>query len=471
MFVLVLMLILLITVGFTVTFGVLWDNTKKENLQLKEILAEKIDAKEILREKETIIENAKLEAANIIDSANSQAENIIDSVNSQAKNIINYVNSQAENIKLKNDTLIEKNHLLEQKAENYKAQVRLLKEDISCYNLSFYEFHYDFGKAIDFEREKERNRQEQKEKLKVGAISFSEWPKPKESKLIQSLVLKVFNTECDLFAHNVTFRNIVQYENRIKKTFDTLNNMSFPYGFYITKDFLKLKLDFIRLLFEYQEKLQEEREEQRRIKEIMKDEIKADRELEREKNKVLAEKIRCADLLEKASRAVEHAYGKELEKLNAKIASLKQELEAATEKERKISEAQKTRAGYVYVISNIGSFGENVYKIGMTRRLEPQDRIDELSNASVPFAFDVHAMIWSENAPDLERRLHQDLEAYRINKMNIRKEFFSVELKTIELIAYRYGADVKFTQVPDAKEYRQTLAKWSRKINQTGDNL
>ena len=156
--------------------------------------------------------------------------------------------------------------------------------------------------------------------------------------------------------------------------------------------------------------------------------------------------------------AARAAHGAELEKMNAQIAVLQQQLDEAKAKERAISQAQLTKAGYVYVISNVGSFGENVFKIGMTRRLEPQERVDELGDASVPFQFDVHAMIYHENAPELESRLHQVFERNRVNKINPRKEFFRVSLDEIETVARQYKADVSFTKIAEAKEYRQSLA-------------
>ena len=130
----------------------------------------------------------------------------------------------------------------------------------------------------------------------------------------------------------------------------------------------------------------------------------------------------------------------------------------ADEKETVLEREANAKAGFVYVISNIGSFGEDVYKIGMTRRLEPMDRIKELSSASVPFEFDVHAMIFSENAPELENILHKHFESNSVNKVNLRKEFFRVSLDEIEdVVTQNYNKTVKFTRVPVASEYRQTL--------------
>lgn len=155
---------------------------------------------------------------------------------------------------------------------------------------------------------------------------------------------------------------------------------------------------------------------------------------------------------------VEKATGIKLEKLTEKIKYLQEQLkEAQLNKERAISMAQQTRRGYVYVISNIGSFGKDIYKIGMTRRLDPIDRIRELSNASVPFPYDVHAMIFSEDAPSLEAKLHNVFNDLKVNKINGRKEFFHVKLSQIEKTISEYGIDFKMVKEPYARDYRESI--------------
>ena len=131
--------------------------------------------------------------------------------------------------------------------------------------------------------------------------------------------------------------------------------------------------------------------------------------------------------------------------------------EARRNQERAISMAQQTKMGYVYIISNIGSFGEGVYKIGMTRRLDPEDRIRELSNASVPFKFDIHAMIFSEDAPALETLLHNAFEKNKVNKINSRKEFFRISLDEIENLIRESGIKATFIKTPEARDYREGL--------------
>ena len=141
------------------------------------------------------------------------------------------------------------------------------------------------------------------------------------------------------------------------------------------------------------------------------------------------------------------------------IEQLKQDLEEAHSKnERAKSMAQQTKSGHVYVISNIGSFGENVYKIGMTRRLEPLDRVRELGDASVPFIFDVHAMIYSKDAPALENTLHKVFDTKRVNLVNTRKEFFNVNLEEVEKEAKKISKEVEFIKTIEAKDYKESRA-------------
>ena len=145
--------------------------------------------------------------------------------------------------------------------------------------------------------------------------------------------------------------------------------------------------------------------------------------------------------------------------MSEQLAEFERQLAEAHEKnQRAISQAQLTRSGHVYVISNVGSFGQGVYKIGLTRRLEPMDRVKELGDASVPFTFDVHAMIYSADAPALENQLHQLFDAHRVNKVNTRKEFFRVPLARIEAAVHQHcDDDVEFVHIAEAEDYRKSL--------------
>ena len=184
--------------------------------------------------------------------------------------------------------------------------------------------------------------------------------------------------------------------------------------------------------------------------------------MKKPERKLKKKKERNEKPLQKAKAEIEKAQGKELELLTDKIKRLEENVQKAHElKERAISRAQLTKSGNIYIISNIGSFGDTVYKIGMTRRLVPRDRIDELGDASVPFDFDVHGFIYDENAPELENRLHKKLDSKRVNLVNRRAEFFNTTIDEIqafvnELIPNKQHKPL--TKMAEAKEYRETLS-------------
>ena len=159
--------------------------------------------------------------------------------------------------------------------------------------------------------------------------------------------------------------------------------------------------------------------------------------------------------LEEAKKSLGILSGEQLEKLKQRINDLEQNLEEANKKsERALSMAQQTKRGHVYVVSNIGSFGENIYKIGMTRRLDPIDRVKELGDASVPFTFDLHAMIYTEDAPKLESLLHNKFSSFRVNKINNRKEYFNVTIEDIEkCISENFNGEFELIKEYEAKEY------------------
>lgn len=192
------------------------------------------------------------------------------------------------------------------------------------------------------------------------------------------------------------------------------------------------------------------REEQARIKEKLREEAKAEAEFNREMKRLEQEE----KLLE---RLLAEARSKATAETSAQIEELERRLAEAKEKERSLSMAQQTKAGNVYVISNIGSFGENVFKIGMTRRLEPLDRIKELGDASVPFPFDVHMMIACENAPDMENELHKRFNGNRLNKVNFRKEFFAVSIQDIKKAVDELHGEIEYVAEPEALQYRESL--------------
>lgn len=227
-------------------------------------------------------------------------------------------------------------------------------------------------------------------------------------------------------------------------------------GIAITEFYKENKITELQLAFEYAQKKQQEKEEQREIKARMREEAKLQKEIEETRKKLEKEQTHYLNALAKINSQLLEASETEKEALLKK----KQELEEKindTEKAIKdvdYREANK-RAGYVYIISNIGAFGKDIYKIGMTRRLDPMERVYELGDASVPFNFDVHAMIFSDDAPKLEHALHKAFEDRKLNMVNQRREFFNVSLDEIkEVVKNNYDKTVEFIDLPSAEQFR-----------------
>lgn len=193
------------------------------------------------------------------------------------------------------------------------------------------------------------------------------------------------------------------------------------------------------------------RQEQARIKSQIREEEKLAREIDKQIKDAEREKAAIQAALEKALKETHDEHSAEVELLKTRLK------EAEEKAQRAISQAQLTRAGYVYVLSNIGSFGEGMYKIGMTRRLEPQDRVRELGDASVPFPFDVHMMVSCDDAPTLENALHRELHKQRVNKVNFRKEFFRVDFDAIRKIVASQHGEVEYHAEPEAFQYRESI--------------
>lgn len=272
-------------------------------------------------------------------------------------------------------------------------------------------------------------------------------------------IIRCFNSESSSIIKSVTVKNVDTLRNRLVKSFEMLNKIYRVDGVELTKEFLELKLEQLNLMYSYQITLANEKEEQKAIREQMLEEEKARREIEKEKAKIEKEEQQFKKEIDKLMAYLHKAQDIEKQLYIDKIQELEEKLKLLEkDKENVLEREQNTRSGFVYIISNIGSFGENIYKIGMTRRLEPMDRIKELSSASVPFEFDVHAMIFSEDAPKLESTLHNYFNDKRVNKVNDRKEFFKVTLDEIEkVVRENYNATVTFTRVALAEQYRQSL--------------
>jgi hypothetical protein len=273
------------------------------------------------------------------------------------------------------------------------------------------------------------------------------------------LLMRAFNIECDALIAKVAPSNFNRTLDRIEKLANDLERLVACLRCGISIDYVTAKYEECGIVYQCTLKKKEEQEEQRLIREQMREEAKAEKEYQRAVAEAEKEEQMYESLLAKARKELDKASAEEKAIVETKLADLQVKLEEAEAKgERAKSLAEQTRRGHVYVISNIGSFGEHVYKIGLTRRLDPMDRVKELGDASVPFSFDVHAVIYADDAPALEAALHREFSHRRVNAVNIRKEFFRVPLANVkEVVEKLTENEAEFTTTISAEEYYETL--------------
>jgi hypothetical protein len=274
---------------------------------------------------------------------------------------------------------------------------------------------------------------------------------------VQDLGTRYLKENVKWIGNSLNPNNFVQCKQRLLDVISRCRGI----GFAISPDEENGYVAELRSEYEQVVRAAFQREEQARIKAQIREEQQREREIQRDREQLERARKDRAFLQQAIARA--RAEGKdersaEVEGLKARNAELEAEIAA---KERAISQAQLTKAGHVYVLSNIGSFGDGVYKIGMTRRIPPDVRVDELDSASVPFPFDVHMMIECDDAPTLETALHRHFKKQRVNRIKPRKEFFRADLESIDqVVREQHGVEytiVKFTVEAEAKDYRQSL--------------
>lgn len=258
----------------------------------------------------------------------------------------------------------------------------------------------------------------------------------------------------------ISDRNYASCKSRLVDAIERVRDI----GFVVTADDEAKLVKDLQSRYELAVRAAFEREEQARIKADVREQERNRREVEREKERIERERReeerRKAEIERDLARVLAITEGKhsaEIERLRMQLAQAQATIDAGEERIRTISLAELTKQGHVYVISNRGSFGSDVFKVGMTRRLDPYDRVLELGHASVPFPFDVHMMIRSENAPALEFELHKALHKLRVNKANPRKEFFRTTIQDIADIVKRHCGEITYTADAEALEYNQSL--------------
>lgn len=367
------------------------------------------------------------------------------------------------------ETLQEEIDELKKIKQSLQMDIIELDDKILFQDFGVYQPQYNFATLDEYKDKLEEIREEQKSMIKnnTAAICNTAWKIQGGEKAGKKMIaenikqaLRNFNIECDLCIGKVKFSNYDNSKERIFKAFEFQNKLNETNDIRIVDDYYRLKIKELNLAFEYQKKKQEEKEELRRKREELREAEKVAREIEEKRKELEKEQEHYQNYLKKINEQIEVEQSEERkqfllakkEELDNNVNDVQLALEDLDYREA------NHRAGYVYIISNIGAFGEDIYKIGMTRRLEPEDRIVELSGASVPFKFDIHAMIFSDDAPKLEAALHNHFADKKVNLVNGRKEFFNVSLEEIkDVVRKNHDKSVDFINIPDAEQYRESL--------------
>lgn len=363
-----------------------------------------------------------------------------------------------------------KKEKLEKTVDKLSASIEAMKKEaiffedaITYQDFGLYTPRYNFVSSDLYKTALDRIRANQKEMIKSDTAIFGSktWTvdgsKSKGNKMIKDmkkLFLRAFNSDCEDVITRVKYNNYEMSLKKIRQSAESIQKLGIMMSLYIAPNYINSKIEELTLAFEYQQKKQEEKDAQKAARAEMREAAKLQKEIEAQRKKIEKEQTHYQTAYEKLLKQLESSPDDaDLIQKKAELETQLQDIDKAM-KDIDYREANQ-RAGYVYIISNIGAFGENVYKIGMTRRLDSQDRIDELGDASVPFNFDVHAMIFSDDAPALETALHKAFEDRKLNMVNTRREFFNVTLDEIkEVVKKNFDKTVEFIDVPDAEQYR-----------------
>ncbi|WP_367616423.1 DUF4041 domain-containing protein [Corallococcus exercitus] len=396
------------------------------------------EASELRKRGEATVAGATVEAGRIIEAANKRAQDVAGEALAAVRNA-----RQLE------QTATAMRNIIEGYGDRYVIPTQGLLDELAE--------HFGFTEAG---ARLKSAREQMREMIRRGKAATCDYVETNRRTTAIEFVLDAFNGKVDSILADVRHDNFGTLEQKVKDAFSVVNNNGQAFrDARITPEYLATRLAELKWAVVANELKLKEREEQRLIKERIREEEKAQREFERAQREAEKEEEVLRKAMDKARREFEKAGDAQKARYEEQLTQLALKLQEAEEKnKRAISMAQQTKTGHVYVISNVGSFGENVFKVGLTRRLEPLDRIRELGDASVPFEFDVHALIHSEDAPSLERELHKRFVREQVNKVNPRKEFFRVALQNIRQVVDGMGLQAQWTMTAEAREFRETQA-------------
>ena len=410
----------------------------------------KAKGKEIINlantEKNIILEAAKVQSLDLINQANQVKEEALE----QAKQIASDANKKVKEIKTQIKKLEEVATAYDNKINGYGDEYLMPIESIID------ELGNELAYTEPAKQLKETNKNI-KDAIKKGIAAKSKILNEETKDKATEFVLDAFLGKVETCISKVKSDNFGKLKQEITDSFVLVNLNGAAFQTEITKGFLDLYLEKLKWGSILQKIKGQQQEEQKLIREKMREEERVRKEAEKVEKEAIKEEEAVQKALAVVYEKMAKASEEEREKYEQQINELNERVTIAEEKrQRALSMAQQTKMGHVYIISNIGSFGEDVYKIGLTRRLEPQDRIDELGDSSVPFTFDVHAFIKSNDAPALEHQLHKHFILNQVNKVNHRKEFFRVPLSQIREEVEKLGLESNWTMTAEAIQYKES---------------
>lgn len=482
----------------------------KKNIGIKELemenlvyrknsIQEEINVKqELLSNKENLIQDFR----NVVEAENhKRREVIISDAEIEAKEIINNANEELSSLLItidqrmsENEELHIENTKLQKEITRYMNQARKFKSQLV--GLKNFEERFphtinldgvnsvvnDLKSELDDEslvgtiirlhlhsdnsKELKKLSNATKKEIANLLVTYEKRYTTKANKTIYNLMIIGLQSEMQILLYKLSYEKLDDTKQSVKDIMTKYlviaaegNKAILPTITKFISEIEPLYLELVDIEYRYYIYRQREKEEQKAIKEQMKQEAEEKKILEAERKKLEQEENKFKTEIERNREILQSETDElKIKQLNERLLELEGQLGDIENKKEEIASLALGKAGYVYIISNMGSFGDNTFKIGMTRRMEPQQRVDELGSASVPFRFDVHALIFSDNAVGLENELHKRLSSQRVNKVNFRKEFFKTDIATLEILVEEIDPTADFNITMFAEEYNQSLA-------------
>lgn len=473
-------------------------NIEEKQKKIEELEQEIILKEETLNDKNKYFESLRGEFENsveserqeLLDQAKLQAEEIAKETEQNLKDVVSKTLEYKEEI----ETLTEEHEKLTKEVNRYMSRARKYKSEVT----GLKNFEERFPHTIDFDvveeqineykemlsddsllgtvidlhlhsnHSKELRKLSNATKKEINNVleKYESRYNTKANKTIYNLMIIGLQAEIQILLFQLKYNNLNESKQIVKdivtKYLAICGEGNRSILSTITKFLTEIEplyIELIEIEYKYYVYREREKEEQRMIREQMKQEAAERKQLEEERKKLENEERKFKVEMERNKELLmTETDGEKIKQLEDRLRELEKQMMDIEDKKEEIASLALGKAGYVYIISNLGSFGENMFKIGMTRRMVPQDRIDELGSASVPFKFDVHALIFSDDAVGLEQMLHKELDKERVNKVNYRKEFFRTDIEKLKVLVEEIDPTAEFVLTMLAEEYRQTVA-------------